>query len=99
MAGTNQQITCLGFIETEGFARSKERLKQLLELTDRDVDDRIEALIWAFQRADPNVPLASRIGNRNLWVARVDHPPLRVFMRPRPEVPNECELLWIEEAD
>ncbi len=100
MAGTNP-LVCHGFLETDGFKHSKERLKQLLEWTDRDVDDRLEALIWAFQHdPDPDVaPLTSRVPNRQLWVARTDHPYLRVYMRPRLDVQNECELLWIEEAD
>jgi hypothetical protein len=98
MAGTNR-LVCLGFIESDGFAQSKERLKQLLELTDRDIDDRLEALIWAFQHDDPDIPVAERVGSRNLWVARTDFPKLRIFLRPRAGVANECELLWIEEVD
>jgi hypothetical protein len=98
MAG-NSQLVCLGFIESDGFSQSKDRLKQVLELTDRDIDDRLEALIWAFQHADPDIPLTKRVGSRNLWVARTDLPHLRIYMRPRSEVANECELLWIEEAD
>jgi hypothetical protein len=100
MAG-NRPLVCRGFIESEGFTHSKERLKQLLEWTDRDVDDRLEALIWAFQHdPDPEeAPLTKRVGSRNLWVARTDHPHLRVYMRPRPDVEDECELMWIEEAD
>jgi hypothetical protein len=100
MAGTSA-LVCHGFLETDAFKQSKERLKQLLEWTDRDVDDRLEALIWAFQHdPDPqDVPLTRRIGQRNLWVARTDHPYLRVYMRPRQEVKDECELLWIEEVD
>ena len=45
----------------------------------------IEALIWAFQHnSDPNeAPLTKQISNRNLWVARTDHPHLRVYLRPR----------------
>lgn len=100
MAG-NSPLVCRGFIETESFKYGKERLKQVLEWTDRDVDDRLEGLIWAFQHdRDPDdIPLTKRVGERNLWVARTDHPYLRVYLRPRAEVQLECELLWIEEAD
>ena len=100
MAG-NKPLVCNGFIETKAFKHSKKRLKELLEWTDRDVDDRLEALIWAFQHdPDPeDVPLTRKIEGRHLWVARTDHPYLRVYMRPRTHVENECELIWIEEAD
>jgi hypothetical protein len=100
MAGTNA-LVCHGFIESEGYTKSKELLKQLLEWTDRDVDDRLDALIWAFQHdPDPDdAPLTRRVPNRNLWVARTDHPHLRVYLRPRVGVQNECELMWIEEAE
>lgn len=100
MAGT-RPLVCRGFIETKIYTQSKERLKQLLEWTDRDVDDRIEALIWAFQHdPDPeDAPLTRRVLNRNLWVARTDYPYLRVYLRPRSGVEDECELMWIEEAD
>lgn len=98
MAGSSR-LVCLGFIESEGFRQSKERLKQLLELTDRDVDERLQALIWGFQHDDPDIPLAERVGNRNLWVARTDLPSLRIYLRPRADVANECELMWIEEVD
>jgi|SRR6266487_1313859 len=100
MAGTSA-LVCRGFIETETFTKSKERLKLVLEWTDRDIEERIEALQWAFQH-DPlpdDAPLTRKVKGRNLWVARTDHPYLRVYMRPRPEVENECELLWIEESD
>ena len=100
MAGPNP-LVCHGFIETETFARSKERLKQLLEWTDRDVDERLEALVWAFQH-DRNrweAPLTRQIPRRHLWVAVTDRPRLRVYLRPRRNVQDECELLWIEEVD
>jgi hypothetical protein len=100
MAGS-RPLVCHGFIETDLFEQAKERLKQLLEWTDRDIDDRLEALIWAFQHdPDPDdAPLTRKIPERNLWVARTDHPHLRIYLRPRPEVPDECELVWIEEGD
>ena len=96
MAGTSP-LVCSGFIESDTFRQSKELLKQLLELTDRDIDDRLEGLIWALQR--DSALLAERIPNRNLWVAVTDHPRLRIYLRPRADVADECELLWIEEAD
>ncbi len=100
MAG-NKPLVCKGFIETKTFKQSKERVKLVLEWTDREVDDRLEALQWAFHHdAEPGVaPLTRRIEGRHLWVARTDHPYLRVYMRPRPEVQDECELMWIEEPD
>lgn len=100
MAGT-RPLVCHGFLETDVFKKSKERLKQLLEWTDRDVDDRLDALVWAFQHdPDPDAaPLTRHVPGRNFWVARTDHPYLRVYLRPRGDVENECELLWIEEAD
>jgi hypothetical protein len=100
MAGT-RPLVCHGFLETDIYKESKERVKQLLEWTDRDVDDRMEALVWAFQHdTEPDdAPLTKRIAGRNLWVARTDHPYLRVYLRPRSDVQDECELMWIEEAD
>jgi hypothetical protein len=100
MAGTRPPV-CHGFIETETFKQSKERLKQILEWTDQDVEDRLEALMWAFQRdREPHeAPMTRRVGERNLWVAVTDHPYLTVYLRPRSEVQDECELLWIEEPD
>ena len=96
MAGT-RPLVCEGFIETETFTRSKERLKQLLELTEQDVDHRLEGLIWALHR-DPTL-IVTQVGTRNLYVAVTDHPYLRVYLRPRADVGDECELLWIEETD
>jgi len=100
MAGT-RQLVCHGFLETDVYRESKKRLKLVLEWTDRDVDDRIEALVWAFlHNPEPDAaPLAVQIPGRNLWVARTDHPHLRVYLRPRADVEHECELLWIEETD
>jgi hypothetical protein len=96
MVGTSP-LFCGSFIETATFAQSKDRLKQLLELTDEDVDHRLEGLMWALHR--DAALIAVQIGTRNLWVAVTDHPYLRVYLRPRAEVPGECELLWIEESD
>jgi hypothetical protein len=101
MDGTSQPLICHGFIEGEGFKLSKKRLKELFEWTDEDIDVRLDSLIWAFQ-SDPHpdeAPLTRRSGDRNLWVARIDHPHLRVYLRPRVGVQDECELMWIEEVD
>jgi hypothetical protein len=99
MAGTShsQLLLCEGFIETAGFEESKRHLMALFELTDRDVDDRIQALTWSIARdATTNT---ERIPGRSLWVAVTPAgiPPLRIFLRPRAGVAAECELLWIEE--
>lgn len=96
MAGDNQ-LVCKAFIESETFRRSKDDLKQSLGLTDHQVDDRLEALVWALRR-DSGLA-ARRIPNRDLWVAVTPRgvPPLRIYLRPRPGFPEECEWLWVEE--
>src|SRR4051812_6961221 len=98
MAGTSQ-LVCRGFIETEGFDDSKRDLQALYGLSDREVDDRLEALVWALARGgDP--ALIQRVPTRNnLWVAVTPRgiPPLRIYLRPRADSGDECELLWIEE--
>lgn len=98
MAGTSQAILCRGFSDTEGFEQSKEALKLVHGLTDREIDDRLRALTWGLARGgDP--ALVQRVPGRNLWVAVTPGgiPPLRVYFRPRADVPTECDLLWIEE--
>lgn len=96
MAGTSP-LLCQGFIESEGFERSKKDLKSFYGLTDRDLDDRLDALLWALRRGAELQ--ARQIPGRNLWVAAIPRgiPPLRIFIRPRSGVPTECELVWIEE--
>lgn len=99
MAGTShsQLLLCEGFVESDGFEESKRDLMAFYDLTDRDVDDRLQALTWNIVRdASTNT---QRIPGRNLWVAVTPGgiPPLRIFLRPRPGVASECELLWIEE--
>jgi hypothetical protein len=96
MAGTSR-LVCNGFIEADTFERSKDDLIRFVGLTERQVDDRLETLMWALQR-DANAA-AERIPSRNLWVAvtAVEAPLLRVYLRPRGDVADECELLWIEE--
>jgi hypothetical protein len=96
MAGTSRLLLCDGFIESEGFESSKEDLKALTGLTDEQIDDRLEALIWEIRRdASANT---RRIGE-NLWVAVIPRgiPSLRIYLCPRPGAQAECELLWIEE--
>lgn len=101
MGGTSPpsgELACRGFIDTDGFERSKAELQALHGLTDREIDDRLEALLWALARGgDP--ALVQRIPERNLWVAVTPRgiPPLRIFLRSRADVQEECELLWIEE--
>lgn len=97
MAGTSSELRCEGFIASDTFERSKEDLKRSAGLTDRQLDARLDGLEWALRR-DPAVA-ATRVRNLNLWTAVTPAgiPPLRVYLRPRPGVPNECELMWIEE--
>jgi hypothetical protein len=99
MAGTShsQLLLCEGFIEGEGFEQSKRDLKLQFGLTDREIDDRLHALTWSIARdASTNT---QRVHGRDYWVAVTPGgiPPLRIFLRPRPDVASECELLWIEE--
>lgn len=95
MAGTSR-LVCNGFIESDDFRRSKAELKERTGLTDGQIDDRIEALVWALYR-DPTV--AEPIPGRNLWVVGTERglPPLRLYLRPRAGVPDEAEWMWIEE--
>ena len=72
-------------------------------MTEHQVDDRLEALVWALLRgatddADAGV---SKIRDRNLWVAVIPGgiPPLRVYLRPRVNIAEECEWMWIERRD
>jgi hypothetical protein len=97
MAGFSAELRCEGFIESEPFDRSREELKRTTGLTDRQIDDRLEGLVWALLRVPSAV--AERIPNRNLWVAvtTFEAPLLRIYLRPRPGSPTEAEWLWIEE--
>ncbi len=96
MAGTSE-LRCEGFIETREFEESKTELKLAASLTDRQIDYRLEGVLWALRR-DPTT-VAQRVGSRNLWVAVTSRgiPLLRIYLRPRADFPAECELLWIEE--
>jgi hypothetical protein len=101
MAGTSR-LRCRGFIEAETLAGSIAILKaELAErgetISEAAIEDRLEAMQWALNRGDrENV---APVGTRTLWVYVIPegYPPLRVFLRPRPEIPDECEILWIEE--
>lgn len=97
MAGASNELRCEGFVESDGFEKSKKELKHSTGLTDRQIDDRLEALVWALMR-EPSA-VAGRVGNLNLWVAvtTFEVPLLRVYLCPRPENPAEAEWLWIEE--
>lgn len=96
MVGTSQ-LVCAGFIESETFRRSKDDLKQELGLTDRQIDDRLEALVWTLNRNA--AAAAAQVPGRNLWVAITPRglPSLRVYLRPRSDVQDECEWMWIEQ--
>ena len=97
MAGTSGELRCEGFVESHEFEQSKEELKRGLGLTDREVDDRLESLVWALLR-EPSA-VSKRVRSRNLWVAVTTEeiPLLRVYLRPRAGHGGECEWLWVEE--
>lgn len=97
MAGLSGELRCEGFIEADGFEKSKDELKQATGLTDRQIDDRLDALVWALLRKPSAV--ATRVRNLNLWVAvtPVGIPQLHVYLRPRPGTGCECEWVFIEE--
>lgn len=98
MAGTNQ-LVCRGFAETDTFERSKADLQALHGLSDREVDDRLRALLWGLVHGG-DAALVQRVPSRkSLWVAVTPGgiPPLRIYLRPGLEMPEVCELLWIEE--
>lgn len=67
MAGLSGELRCDGFIESSAFQKSKDELKRNTGLTDRQIDDRLEGLVWALLR-EPSA-VSERVGNRNLWVA------------------------------
>jgi hypothetical protein len=96
MAGSPLQLLCNEFVETDGFVQSRAIVMVQHDLSVRDVDDRLEALIWGMNH-DADF-LAEQVPGRNLWVAMTDWPRLRVFIRPSPDVLAECELLWIEDV-
>ena len=55
------------------------------------------ALLWALRRNLDEA--ADRVPGRNLWVGVTKRgtPLLRVYLRRRTDLPDECELLWIED--
>ena len=68
-------------------------------MTVQDVDDRLEALVWALARGDDEAEDAAvQVPGRSMWAAELPRgvPPLRVYLRPR-SAKHECEWLWIEE--
>jgi len=91
------ELRCEGFIEAKDFERSKDELKSTTGLSDRQIDDRLKALVWALLR-EPSA-VAQRVGSLNLWAAEttVGIPALRVYLRPRTGTMAECEWVWIEE--
>lgn len=97
MVGLSSELRCEGFIEADEFEKSKDELKRVSGLTDRQIDDRLEGLVWALLR-EPSA-VAARVGHFNLWVAvtTVGVPLLRVYIRPRTSTAAECEWVWIEE--
>lgn len=73
-------------------------------MTERAVDDRLEALVWALSRGeleDDADSVVVKVPGRNLWVAVIPRgmPPLHVYLRPRADAVGECEWLWIERRD
>lgn len=100
MAGTSPRLSCNGFIEADSFTWSKGELMRETGMTEHEVDDRLEALVWALLRGedDDGEPVVRKIPNRNLWAAVLPRgiPPLRIYIRPRLDVAGECEWMWIE---
>jgi hypothetical protein len=97
MAGLSGELRCEGFIESSTFERSKDELKRSTGLTDRQIDYRLEGLVWALLR-EPSA-VSEQVRNLNLWAAvtTVGIPLLRVYIRPRAGTTSECEWVWIEE--
>lgn len=101
MAGI-RRLDCREFSEAATFDQSVTLLKNELAergetITDQRIDARIEAMQWALNRGD--LENLAPVGTRNLWVYVMPggEPPMRCYLRPRSGVPDECELLWIEE--
>ncbi|HMJ71874.1 MAG TPA: hypothetical protein VK471_00770 [Solirubrobacterales bacterium] len=94
MVGTS--LLCNAFIESESFEQSKAELKAETGLTDREIDDRLEAVVWALRRNTQET--AEQIPGLKLWVVVTERglPELRIYLRPRDGMPEEAEWLWIE---
>lgn len=97
-------LLCKGFIESPSFEQSKGELMAETGLSPREIDDRLEALVWALSRGedeDETGAYLAQVPGRNLWVAVIPRgvPPLHVYLRPRPDGAGECEWLWIERRD
>jgi hypothetical protein len=96
MAGTST-LVCSGFIETTFFTSSKEDLKVHSGLTDRQIDDRMEGVVWALhQDADQT---AHKVPDRNLWLVPIPEgdPPLILYIRQSKDDPQIAEWMWIQE--
>jgi hypothetical protein len=99
MAGTSP-LVCRGFVESDAFVRSRAKLMEETGMTVQEVDDRVEALVWALARGDNETEdsAVQQVPGRNMWAAELPRgvPPLRLYLRPR-SAEHECEWLWIEE--
>lgn len=101
MGGT-KPLSCAGFVEPPTFEKSKYDLMGETSLTSRQIDERLEALVWALARVDDeDDSVVAQVAGLNLWVAIIPRgvPPLHVYLRPRPDATAECEWLWIERRD
>lgn len=100
--GGIRPLTCAGFVESSPFEKSKYDLMGETGLTARQIDTRLEALVWALARVgDEDEAVVTQVPGLNLWVAAIPRgiPPLHVYLRPRPDAPEQCEWLWIERRD
>jgi len=101
MGGT-RALTCAGFVESPTFEKSKYDLMGETGLTARQIDARLEALVWALARVGEEADaVVTQVPNSDMWVAVIPRgvPPLHVYLRPRPDAPEQCEWLWIERRD
>lgn len=100
MAGTSSDpLSCSGFIESDLYVKSRELIEERFDVDTKGIDDRLEALIEALRRNAEE--MTARVPNRKLWVGVTDDdfpPRLRLYLRPRPDVPSECELMWVEDS-
>lgn len=79
--------------------QSRADLMETLDLTIRDIDERVEALEWALVRDVDAV--AEQIPGLNLWVAVTSRglPPLRLYFKPHASDDAKCVWMWIEERN
>lgn len=102
--GGARPLACKGFVESRSFEKSKHDLMIETGMTARQVDNRLEALVWALSHTDgedDSDAVVTQVAGRNLWVAVIPRgiPPLHVYLRRRAEGDEECEWLWIERRD